>query len=70
MRQPRVQIAHLEKHVGPRTRARGSHHPCSWKSASAPLEGFRSKLGRAFNAVVMLDTEELETEIRLPRQGG
>ena len=35
-----------------------------------PLEGFRSKLGRAFNAVVMLDTEEWKQKFDFPEKDG
>jgi DNA topoisomerase-3 len=35
-----------------------------------PLEGFRSKLGRAFNAVVMLDTEEWKQKFDFPENDG
>ncbi len=35
-----------------------------------PLEGFRSKLGRGFNAVVMLDTEEWKQKFDFPDKDG
>ncbi len=35
-----------------------------------PLEGFRSKLGRAFNAAVMLDTEEWKQKFDFPEKDG
>jgi DNA topoisomerase-3 len=35
-----------------------------------PLEGFRSKLGRGFNAVVMLDTEEWKQKFDFPDKEG
>jgi len=35
-----------------------------------PLEGFRSKLGRGFNAVVMLDTEEWKQKFDFPEKDG
>jgi DNA topoisomerase-3 len=35
-----------------------------------PLEGFRSKLGRAFSAVVMLDTEEWKQKFDFPEKEG
>src|SRR6185436_2456693 len=34
------------------------------------LEGFRSKLGRAFNAVIMLDTEEWKQKFDFPDKEG
>ena len=35
-----------------------------------PLEGFRSKLGRGFNAVVMLDTDEWKQKFDFPDKDG
>jgi DNA topoisomerase-3 len=35
-----------------------------------PLEGFRSKLGRAFNAVVVLDTEEWKQKFDFEKKEG